>query len=187
MSTRIEIWHQDHANFSRLLTLLEAQIRLFHEDAAPNYELMLDVMYYMTHYPDLFHHPKEDVVFEKVKKLDRGAHRIVDELLRQHVVLRESGAKLLQNLDGVVADAMLAKTSIEAPGQTYIAYFRSHMEKEESEIFPLASKLLSDEDWRALDAAEPLPTDPLFGETVQKRYQSLHQHIARELGCGCAD
>lgn len=47
MPTRIEIWHKDHANFSRLLTLLEAQIKLFHEDAAPNYELMLDIMYYI--------------------------------------------------------------------------------------------------------------------------------------------
>lgn len=186
MSTRIDTWREEHANFSRLLSLLEAQIKLFHEDLTPSYELMLDIMYYMTHYPDLFHHPREDIVFAKVKKIDAGASDVVDELMRQHVVLRESGAKLVESLEGVIAGAMLARASIEAPGQTYIAYFRSHMNKEEEEIFPLALKLLSDQDWNDVEAAEPSAADPLFGESVQQRYRSLHQHIAREVGCACA-
>lgn len=187
MSTSIDTWRKDHANFLQLLSLLEAQIKFFHEDITPNYELMFDIMYYMTHYPDLFHHRKEDIVFEKVKKIDTDASVVVDELMRQHVVLRESGTKLVENLEGVIAGAMLARASVEAPGQTYIAYFRSHMNKEEAEIFPLALKLLSDQDWSAIDAAEPSPVDPLFGESVQERYLTLHQHIAREAGCTCGD
>lgn len=183
MSSSIDTWRKDHANFSRLLSLLEEQIKFFHENRTPNYELMLDIMHYMTHYPDLFHHPKEDIAFEKVKKLDTGAGVVVDDLLRQHVVLRESGAKLLESLEGVIAGAMLARASVEAPGQTYIAYFRSHMNKEEADIFPLALQLLSDQDWSVLEAAEPSPVDPLFGDAVQQRYLSLHQRIAREAGC----
>ena len=185
MSTHIDTWREDHVHFSRLLNLLEAQIGFFHEDLTPNYELMLDITYYMTHYPDLFHHPKEDIVFEQVKKLDPAASTVVDELMRQHVVLRESGAKLVESLEGVIAGTMLARASVEAPGQTYIAYFRSHMLKEEAKIFPLALQLLSDQDLSADDAAEPSPADPLFGESVQQRYRSLHQHIAREVGCSC--
>lgn len=187
MSDIIDLWRQDHVNFARLLDLLEAQIGLFHEGRTPNYELMRDVIYYMTHYPDLFHHPKEDLVYDKIGRIDAGARPAVDELMRQHGVLRESGAKLLENLDAVIAGAMLARTSVEAPGQTYIAYFRRHMRREESEIFPLAAKLLSDEDWSVIDAAAPLPMDPLFGESVHQRYRALHRHIAGEAGCACGE
>lgn len=187
MSDIIDTWRKDHVNFSRLLNLLEVQIKLFHEDETPDYELMQDIIYYMTHYPDLFHHPKEDLVFDMVKKVDSSTRSVVDELMEQHVVLRESGMKLFGNLEAVVAGAMLSRTSVEGPAETYIAYFRSHMKKEESEIFPLAEKLLSDKDWRDVDAAVPPPIDPLFGPSVNDRYLALHRQIADEAGCGCGE
>ncbi len=187
MSDTIDTWRKDHVNFSRLLDLLETQIKLFHEGQTPNYELMRDIIYYMTHYPDLFHHPKEDLVFEKVKKTDAGARAVVNELMGQHVVLRESGAKLLENLEAVMAGAMLARVSVEAPGQTYIEYFRHHMHQEESEIFPLAAKLLSEADWNAVNTAAPSAVDPLFGQSVHERYLTLHRYIALEAGCACGE
>lgn len=187
MSDTIDTWRKDHVNFARLLGLLEVQIKLFHEGQTPKYELMRDIIYYMTHYPDRFHHPKEDLVFEKVKKIDASARIVVNELMGQHVVLRESGAKLLENLEAVIAGAMLARVSVEAPGQTYIAYFRHHMHKEESEIFPLAAKLLSDEDWSAVNTTAPFPMDPLFGQSVHERYLALHRQIVGEAGCTCGE
>ncbi len=187
MSDIIDTWRKDHVNFSRLLALLEVQIKLFHEDQTPDYTLMQDIIYYMTHYPDIFHHPKEDLVFDKVKEIDSAAQPVVDELMEQHRVLRESGMKLYGNLEAVIAGAMLSRASVEEPGETYIAYFRSHMKKEESEIFPLAAKLLSDQDWRDVDAAIPPPIDPLFGQTVNERYLALHRQIVDEAGCGCGE
>jgi hemerythrin-like domain-containing protein len=53
------LWHADHVNFGRLLNLLEGELRRLHDDRSPDYELMLDIMYYMTHYSDVLHHPKE--------------------------------------------------------------------------------------------------------------------------------
>jgi len=54
-------WHTEHVNFAKLLNLLEAELDLFHKGDSPNYELMLDIMFYMTHYPDVLHHPREDL------------------------------------------------------------------------------------------------------------------------------
>jgi len=63
MSDTLSRWHAEHANFSKLLDLLERQVASFHDGGSPDYELMLEIMYYMTHYPDVLHHPKEDLVF----------------------------------------------------------------------------------------------------------------------------
>ncbi|MBK6631399.1 MAG: hemerythrin domain-containing protein [Betaproteobacteria bacterium] len=103
MTHIIDNWRQDHANFSQLLDLLEAQVKRFLEAQTPNYDLMSDILYYMTHYPDIFHHPKEDLVSARAKELDASAGVVVDELMRQHVVLRESGEKLFELIQGILA------------------------------------------------------------------------------------
>lgn len=186
MSDHFARWRAEHINFVNLLGLLEVQLDLFHKGDAPNYSLMLDVMYYMTHYPDLFHHPKEDLAFAKIKERQASAGSVVDELMKQHVVLRESGEQLVQRLDGIVNGvAILARENVEAPGRTYVEYFRRHMHKEETELFPSAATVLRDDDWAAIDAAKQDREDPLFGTTVEKRYQALQRQITREAECGC--
>ena len=62
MQYTIMLWHADHVNFARLLNLLEGELDLLHDAGSPHYQLMLDIMYYMTHYSDVLHHPKEDLV-----------------------------------------------------------------------------------------------------------------------------
>ncbi len=58
MAHIIQQLQKDHLNVARLLDLLETQIGALHDGETPDYLLMLDVMCYMRHYPDLFHHPK---------------------------------------------------------------------------------------------------------------------------------
>ena len=57
MQEQILKWKAEHVDFLRLLDLLELQISLFHEGTTPNYDLMLDIVYYLTHFPDTFHIP----------------------------------------------------------------------------------------------------------------------------------
>ena len=59
MAKQIAVWKAEHANFLRLLDLLDAEIRVFHQGERPNYDLMLDILYYLIHYPDHFHHPRK--------------------------------------------------------------------------------------------------------------------------------
>jgi hemerythrin-like domain-containing protein len=64
MTDTIAVWRAEHLNFAKLLDILEEQLQRFHTGDEPNYELMLDIMFYMTHYSDLLHHPREDLAFE---------------------------------------------------------------------------------------------------------------------------
>jgi len=176
----IETWSRDHRNFEYLLDVLEAEVNSVLDDQAPRYDLMLDILYYMTHYPDIFHHPKEDLVSARVKELDVGAGIVVDELARQHVVLRESGAELHDLLQQILNGAMLKRESIEAPARTYITHFRKHMQKEEADVFPLMQTRLSEEDWAAIEKAAPFKEDPLFGNgPLAGQYEVLHRQIRR--------
>ena len=180
MPDTLALWHTDHVNFGKLLDLLESEIGLFHDGGSPDYELLLDIMYYMTHYPDVLHHPKEDLVFAKIKERDGASAAKIDRLLEQHAALKACGEQLVRDLDDIVNGSILSRDQIETTAREYLATFRDHMRAEEAEILPLATRLLRQKDWAAIDAAVRHIEDPLFGPRTDERYASLAQQIARE-------
>ena len=166
MADIIQQLQQDHLNAAKLLDLLEAQIGTLHDGETPDYLLMFDVMCYMRHYPDLFHHPQEDLIFEKLKERDPSARAIVDKLMEEHKALAEKGAQFFESLQTAVSESMVPRETLESQGRGYIAFLRSHMGKEEDQVFPLASKVLREQDWAAIDTAMASQADPVFGQVV---------------------
>jgi len=180
MHDTLATWHAEHGNFARLLNLLEKQLGLFHKGSSPDYELMLDIMYYMTHYPDVAHHPKEDLVFALLKKRDRNMAPTLDSLAEQHASLKSSGEQLVRDLDDIVNGSILPRERIEATARAYLSNFRGHMRVEDSEVLPLAGRLLGDKDWAAIDAQIRQLADPLFGSRTEERYAALAEQISRD-------
>jgi len=172
-------WHADHVNFANLLRLLDGQLALFHDGGSPDYDLMLDIMYYMTHYSDVVHHPNEDLVFARVKQRDPSTGATIDALTAQHMRLKQAGEALAGALDDVVNGAVSSRAHIEARARSYTAEMRSHMATEEATVLPAAARLLTDDDWTAVEAAIAHVEDPLFRPNVQTRYASLRREIAR--------
>jgi hemerythrin-like domain-containing protein len=181
MSDPIALWHTEHVNFAALLDLLDAQLDRFHRGEAPDYELMLDIMFYMTHYPDVLHHPKEELAFERIAARDVTAGRAVERLAAEHSALKHEGNALVIALDDIVNGSVTSREHVEAPGRAYIAAFRRHMRAEEAEILPLAGKLLDQGDWAAIEAAIRNLEDPVFGRSSDERYAALRRHITREV------
>lgn len=177
MSNQISKWKAEHADFIRLLDILKSQGGLFHEQAEANYGLMLDIVYYLTHYPDRFHHPREDIAFAKLVERDASVRLRVRELTGEHKVIASSGRRLVEQLNGILAGAILEREAVEVDAATYIVYYRQHMAREEADLFPRVEGFLSNADWKAVSDAIPLEADPLFGRKVGQRYQQLHQQI----------
>lgn len=180
MPDTIALWHADHVNFSKLLDLLEQRLGVFHEGGAPDYELMLDIMYYMTHYADVMHHPKEDLVFAKLKERGGTAAAKIGQLLEQHVSIKAAGERLSCDLDDIVNGSIVSREHIDESARAYITKMRIHMQIEEAEILPLAARLLGQQDWAAIEAEIRRIEDPLFGTGTEERYAALAQQIARQ-------
>jgi hemerythrin-like domain-containing protein len=181
MSDPIARWHDEHVNFAALLSLLEAHLDRFHRGEAPDYELMLDIMFYITHYPDVQHHPKEDLAFARIAERHPPSRPIVEALAQQHARMKHDGNALVVALDDVVNGSITSREHIEAPGRAYIAEFRRHMGVEEAEILPLAAKMLNRDDWAAIEGALRQLEDPVFGKSGDERYAALRRQIVREM------
>ncbi len=168
---------RDHQNVARLLRLLDAQIKALSHDDNPNLQVMADIMYYMTHYPDLFHHPREELLFSKLEKRSAEAARLITELRYEHQLLTESGADLFDSIQQAMNDQPVERELLITKAHGYSAMMLDHMRKEDAGIFPLAQVLLAPEDWTAINEKMDIPSDPLFDTKVEKGFLALQEFL----------
>lgn len=182
MTDPVAIWHAEHARFANLLDFIEQQMVEFHEGGDPDYELLRDVVHYLHHYADQYHHPREDVAFARMIRHSPGLRVPVLMLLQEHRVLAAVGETLLDYLEAILEDAVIERKTIEAAASTYLVYYRHHLALEEREIVPRAAESLTPEDWAAVAAAVAAAPDPLFGGDASESYRSLRKRMAGMAG-----
>jgi hemerythrin-like domain-containing protein len=180
MADLLALWHAEHVKFGRLLNLLEQQVHAFHAGEQPDYDLMSDIVYYLRHYADAFHHPREDIGFERLVEKDPGARGTVSRLIQEHRVIGEAGRELQEKLNGLASDAVMPRGAVESAAATYLVYYRHHLMKEESEVLPRIARVFTPQDWAEVGAKLAAGDDPLFGENVDARFRALRRQIARE-------
>ena len=145
-----------------------------------DHALLGAMFHYIETFPEKLHHPKEDLVFAKIKERDSTMARIVDDLHRQHARIHAAGAELVRQLDDIVNGSIASRAAIEAAARDYVDGLRKHMRVEESDVLPHAATLLNGRDWSAIHAAIGRVQDPLFGKHPEHRYASLRQQISRD-------
>lgn len=185
MNQHITKWKAEHENFIRLLDVIDAQIARFHEGARPDYELIVDVMHYMTHYPDRYHHPREDCAYAAVLAYAPQLGETTAQLADQHLLIARCGERLVEDLQAIIDGAIMPRASVETDAAAYTRLMREHMQQEQAEIYPAVEQHLTPADWLIIDARIHFVDDPVFGERVEARYRNLHREIAAQVGCDC--
>ncbi len=80
----IERLSQEQRNIEKLLAILERELQVFDRGHRPDYKVIGAVISYFELYPEVYHHPQEDLVFAKLKIRDPGAAAKVGDLAREH-------------------------------------------------------------------------------------------------------
>lgn len=173
----------EHRYQARLLKVLEDQAGLFNQGKSPDAEVMWGVMHYMTHCPDRYHHPKEDLIFDRVLQRDRRAATAIAGLREAHRSISAQGEELLALIEARRGEHPLTDPDrhIYLLAMDYVKSMREHMDFESMHFFPRAMKLLKPADWAEIDARMRPILDPVFGEFVAEEYQPLHRHYTESV------
>jgi hemerythrin-like domain-containing protein len=173
-------WHAEHAYFNQLLRVLLRQVDLFHGGGQPNYELMQDIISYLTDYSDRVHHPREDVAFARLALRCPDMKLPLARLEQEHRVIAQAGQALSKLIQAVIGGAVIQRAELEVAAATYLVYYGNHIAKEEEDVLARAAKELTAQDWEAVRKAVPAISDPLFGPDAAERYRELRRQIALE-------
>jgi hemerythrin-like domain-containing protein len=164
---------------SMLLDLLDEQIAQFRAGHTPDFDAMQSIMEYTLNYPDLCHHPLEDVVYRRLLERRPEAAASLINLPTEHRQIAERNRRLAASIRNLLHDEPMSRDEFEAIATGYVETVRQHMREEEQRFFPLAITSLDDRDWQAIEQAVTTPRDPLFGGPVAERYRRLHERILR--------
>jgi hemerythrin-like domain-containing protein len=158
----IAAWHTEHVCFKQLLYRLQREVDVFHTGERPNYDLMRDIVTYLRDYGDRFHHPREDVAYERLAKRCPDMKLALARLEQDHRVIAQAGETLLRQIDAILGGAIVSRAELEVTAASYLVYYGNHIAKEEEDILTRAALHLNDEDWKAIKATAPGGADVLL-------------------------
>jgi len=169
--------HAEHVNIMRILDYLEEQVQLLEKGENPEWDLMYDVMHYMTNYPDLYHHPKEDMIFDRLRSRTAEFDGHVGQLLQEHGDIYSLGKHFRDAIQEVDGGIPITCEEFARIARDYIKCQKDHLELEELVLFPLAQQYLEDSDWAAVEKAIRKQPDPLFGHMIQEEYKLIRSAL----------
>jgi len=180
MTQILDRLHQEHKQISQLLDLLDGILAKFHLGQEPDYEILSELLQYMEEYSDQIHHPTEELIRDRLRLAGQN-QPYLDVLTRQHEALNEMTRNFRQAVEGVVSGEVQRRDQVEAYGREMVTTLRDHLNIEEAEAFPLARKVLKDDDWEAINAEVARSIDPLLSETDLKRIRTIFQHLSAQV------
>ena len=179
MRNVVQELRSEHANMERLLAMLEKQVDQLEAAAQPDYGLMQDIVRYFLDFPDQCHHPKEDVLAQKLLSLAPAQAAPLRGLAEMHHELGVLNRRVVDVVDEVVNDVPMPRAEVARVVREFIDSQLHHIKMEERHFLPLAEELLSNADLRELEMEIFSREDPLFGPQTEQRWASLRDEILR--------
>ncbi|MBT4939421.1 MAG: hypothetical protein HON14_09845 [Rhodospirillaceae bacterium] len=173
----LDALRDEHRNFSRVLEILTREIALFEKAEEPDYDLVEKIVDYLSSFPDVSHHPKEDRLYQKLCARDQKTAELMGDLEVEHLKLAKLTSEFAATLKNVLLDSEQPRDDFIAAAKEFINFFRSHIMLEELRFFPAAMRALSPADWKEIEADLRDAEDPIFGEDVVAPYGDLKEQI----------
>jgi len=170
----------EHRSIAYLLDLLERQADLIEKTGVPNLPLVVEIVDYFRSFPDMHHHPKEDLVLRRLCKRAEGLDADFFGLEDEHEHLSDELHVFSRTVTTLMTDPCeVTRSAFILTARSFIERERQHMAKEERYFFPAAEHWLTDEDWREIDEAVSQFVDPMWEPDTGYRFRHLTEHLDR--------
>lgn len=162
----LRIIQEEHSALAAMLRSLSLMVERGPDQQPERYfDVLRAMLFYIDEFPERLHHTKESqLLFPKVLRVAPETQADIDQLEKDHSK-SEASVRELQHL--LLAWELIGdsrRAVFESSVKRYIEAYLTHMRLEETAIIPVAQKVLSDEDWKELDAAFATNCDPLTGK-----------------------
>lgn len=175
----LKIIHEEHRALAALLGSLRALASRVTRDPAPaDFEVLRAIVFYVDEFPERRHHRKEsELLFPRVRARSPESAPVLDRLDTEHML----GERMIRDLErALLAFEQLGGTRRQAfldASSRFANFYTAHMQLEETEVLPLAHRVLEPGDWRELDQAFFENRDPLTGHAPEDEYRELYRRI----------
>jgi hemerythrin-like domain-containing protein len=179
MPRALSIIRDEHRTLAAILHGMEylvREVRTHRKKVDP--KVFHAMLYYLDTFAQRVHHPKEDkLLFGLLKARSPEAAKVIAVLEEEHAAGEEALRRLAQAMIRYEEGGDREFPGFERAVGNFVEGYRSHMRKEEEELFPLATATLTPLDWVMIDAAMEEHTDPLAAAREEKNFDRLFNRI----------
>lgn len=180
-SRALGIIRAEHRSQAAVMHALHQHWQQVMQGAAPRFDLIRAMLYYIEHFPERLHHPKEDDhLFARLRTRTTKCDAMLDRLQGQHREgarrFRDLRRRLAELEDGVEEGA---RVRFGEALDNFINDQWQHMGSEEQFVLPAATRWLAPDDWEAIAAAFATNDDPRFGADANEAFEQLADRVLR--------
>jgi hemerythrin-like domain-containing protein len=179
MTRMIELLRDEHRDIEQLLKVLEDEVKVFDRRERPDYEVIQAIIDYFQDYPDCCHHPKEDMIFDRLKARDSLAAKHIGDVEAEHRQETERLDRVAKVVRNILLDREVLRETFGKVMRDFIDHQRKHMAMEERTLFPAAASALQPTDWQEIDSKWNDKTETLFSVAMEEKCHSLREQILR--------
>lgn len=175
----LKIILDEHAALASVLRSILLMMERGPDDAPERFfDVMRAMLFYIDEFPERLHHPKEsDLLFPRLLRAAPELMPVVRRLETEH--MRGEG-RIRELQHHLLAWELLGDTRRQEfadAARSYVSFYLEHMRIEETQLLPVAQKVLTDTDWALLDTAFERSRDPLAGGSYDPCYDRLFTRI----------
>lgn len=168
----------DHRNMAIVLSLMDGLVEQMERGKDPDFELLEEIMRYMTVYPDAVHHPKEDIVYAKLRSKRPDLADDLDHVPEDHRQIAELGSLLRSEVEAVNAGAAVRRQKMIDDTAAYVKRLRNHMRWEEEDLFSRIDLMLDAEPYKVDLSGIGRVKDPVFELEIEAGFRRLLESLA---------
>ena len=177
----IQVIREEHAALAAMLRSLGMLIQRGPRDKRDRFfETVRWMLFYIDEFPEKHHHRNEPKhLFPAILKGAPELRPVIDRLEDEHCN-GERRVRELQHL--LMAWEILGdsrREAFESEFDTYLRFYLEHMQIEETQLLPLARRLMAQSDQQALDESFRVRRDPLAGGLRSPEYEALFTRIVQ--------
>lgn len=171
--------HTDHSHLLRLLECFSHEIDCYDFDSqrSADLDIILSALDYIQTYPDKWHHPAEDIIFNRLLKKNVKESSLIEQLQNEHQEIISATKKVQELFNNVAEDCIVSADELLTQSRDYVKLQKKHLEKEIEHVYPLMNSMFSENEWREIEKEIRMQNDPLFATPSKKEYDQLYKYI----------
>jgi hemerythrin-like domain-containing protein len=174
----LRLVRDEHRSLSAVVHALQFLAKGIKNGAQPNLPLIVAIVQYLVEFPERLHHPAEDhFLFEPIKRKTTESAEVIEDLELEHRGGDERAQRMKIALAQLTTKKPADRLAFTDAVDAYAHFYWSHMVREETLIFPLAERVLDEQDWAAAAEGFRANHDPMYGGDTANEFETLFRRI----------
>lgn len=174
----LERLHADHHRYAALLCILDRQLHIAACDELPDYRLLARLCHYLTHQPEEWHHPVEDVLFAHLAGCHAQSAELLAVLTEEHRRITRYGNELEEAIRRQAEEA--PQTELDSNrlnlARAFSELYHHHLHSENHHVYPLIERCIPAAELDEMSPRIPLSCPPEGSPGFQWLYRQVADH-----------